>query len=61
MPIEINWKLKESRKFKKGSYWDIISKYLPAFINVLENINKLIVLYHPTPSPILEMSAILGE
>ena len=61
MPIEISQELKESEKFKEGNYQDITSKYLLAFINALESTNKLVVLHHPTPSPILENGAALGE
>ena len=59
--MEINWELKESKKFKEGNYWDIIFKHLLAFINVLKNTNKLVALYCLTPSPILKMGTALGE
>ena len=61
MPIEISQELKESRKFKKGNYQDVAFKHLLAFINILKSINKLVVLYRLTPSPILENSTALGE
>ena len=59
--MEIDWELKKSKKLKKGSYWDIIFKHLPVFVNVLKNTNKLIVLYYPTSLPILEIGAALKE
>ena len=61
MPIEINWELKDLGKLKEGSYRDITSKHLPAFVNALESTNKLVALYHPTPLPILGKGATLGE
>ena len=61
MPIEIDWELKELGKLKEGSYWDITSEYLSVFINTLESINKLIVLYRLTPSLISEKGAALGK
>ena len=61
MPIKINWELKESGKLKEGSYWDIVFKYLPVFVNALESINKLVVLYRLTPLLILEKGTALGE
>ena len=60
MPIKINQELKELKKFK-DSYQDITSKYLLVFINTLKSINKLVVLYYLTPSPILENGAALRE
>ena len=59
--MEIDWELKESKKLKEGNYQNITSKHLPAFINTLENTNKLVALYHPTPLPILKMGATLKE
>ena len=61
MPIEINQKLKELGKFKEDSYQNITSKYLLAFINALESINKLVALYRLTPLLILKKGAALGE
>ena len=61
MPIKIDWELKELGKLKEGSYWDIVFKYLLAFINALKSTNKLVILYHPTPSLILEKGTALGE
>jgi hypothetical protein len=61
MPIKIDWELKESKKLKKSSYWDITSKHLLVFINTLESINKLIALYRPTPLLILEKGTALKE
>ena len=61
MPIEINRELMDPGKLKKGSYQDITFKHLLAFVNALESTNKLVVLYHPTPSPILENGATLKE
>ena len=59
--MEISQELKELGKFKKSNYQNIASKYLPTFINALESTNKLIVLYRPTPLPILENGAALKE
>ena len=61
MPIEIDQKLKELGKFKKDSYQNITSKHLLAFINALENINKLIVLHRLTPLLILKKGTALRE
>jgi len=61
MPIEINRELKDPGKLKEGSYWDITSKHLLAFINALESTNKLVALYHLTPLLILEKDATLKE
>ena len=59
--MEIDWELKESGKLKESSYWDIAFKHLLVFINALESINKLIVLYHLTLLLISEKGAALGE
>ena len=61
MPIEINQKLKELGKFKEGNYQNITSEHLLAFINTLKSINKLVILHHPIPLPILKNSTALGE
>ena len=61
MPMEISQKLKELGKFEEDNYQNIASEYLLAFIDALKSINKLIVLYRPTPSLILENSTALKE
>ena len=61
MPIEISQELKELGKFKEGNYQNITSKHLLVFINALKSINKLVVLYHPMPLPILENGAASKE
>ena len=61
MPIKISQELKESGKFKKGNYQNITSKHSLVFINALKSINKLVVLYRPTPSLILENGAALKK
>ena len=59
--MEINQELKELGKFKEDGYQNITSKHLLAFIDALKSINKLVVLYRPTPLLISEKGAALGE
>ena len=59
--MEIDWELKELGKREEGNYWDIASKYLLAFINTLESINKLIALHRLTPLLISEKNAALRK
>ena len=59
MPIEIDWELKDINKLKEDGFQNTASKHLLAFINTLENINKLVVLYRLKPLPILKYSTTL--
>jgi len=61
IPIEINRELKDPGNIKEGSYRNIASKHSLAFINALESTNKLVVLHHLTPLPILGKGATLRE
>ena len=61
MPMEIDRELKDLGKLKEGSYWDITSKHLLAFVDALESTNKLVALYRLTPLPILGKGATLEE
>ena len=60
MPMEINQELKDLGELKSG-FWNTTSEYLLAFINALKSINNLIILYRPTPLPILKKGTALGE
>ena len=60
-PMEINQELKDIGKLKEDGFRNTTSKHLLAFVNTLENTNKLIVLYRPTPSPILKKGTTLEE
>jgi len=59
--MKIDRELKDLGKLKEGSYQNITCKHLPAFINALESTNKLVVLHHLTPLPILGKGATLRE
>ena len=59
--MEIDQELKDLGKLEEGSYQDITSKHLLAFINALESTNKLVVLYRLTPLLILGKGTTLGE
>jgi len=60
-PIEINWELKDISKLKEDGFRNAASKYLPAFVDALENTNKVAVLHRPTPLLILKKGTALEE
>ena len=59
MPIEIDWELKDINKLKEDGFQNTASKYSPAFVNALENTNKLAVLYRLKPLLISKYSTAL--
>ena len=61
MPIEIDRKPKDLSKPKGDSLQDATPKQLSTVISTLEDTNKPAALHHPTPLPISERGAALGE
>ena len=59
--MEINQELKDISKLKEDGFRNTASKHLLAFFNALENTNKLVVLYRPTPLLILKKGTTLEE
>ena len=58
--MEIDQELKDLGELKNG-FQNTTPKYLLAFIDALGSTNNLIILYHPTPSPILKKGAASEE
>jgi len=61
VPIKVNCKLKDLSKPKEDGPRDAAPKQLSTVISTLEDTNKPVVLYRPTPSPISEKGAALEE
>jgi hypothetical protein len=59
--IEIDRKLKDLSKPKEDSFRDTTPKQLLTVISTLEDTNKPVVLYRPTPSLISKRGAVLRE